>query len=305
MHLSAPTPQAWLDTHLRDFYRYYVEALAEGLEHRSFTVADLLAEDSALIRELHGRMTEEDGTPDPAAGRYLMGSLGGVAATALGYALAASGAVFVPDRDTMRWYLHPEGWTDRFEPGIARALVPSGHPWAGLAGVEVVDSPDERYQRAVAALTDALAPVVDAIAGLAKGGRPGLWAEVADGFASALVYQSRVPVTDEGIAALRGLMSAMAAPWDGTPSIWPVELDFGAVCVMQKLGCCLAYTDMFDEDHEDDQDHRDFHALFPDAPGRPHYCSNCCFRPTEECRDHQLWWRTREHENREAGIPNP
>ncbi len=114
----------------------------------------------------------------------------------------------------------------------------------------------------MAALAEAVRPLLHTLRGLSGLGLPGLWAEVGDGFGGVLAYQSALPVTPERIATLRALSAAGGAPWKARLSLWQV----GPVCVMRKGGCCRAYTE----------------------PAAPPYCSDCSLRDPESCEAEQL-----------------
>ena len=131
--------------------------------------------------------------------------------------------------------MHPGGWADRLELGSARALVAPGHAWDDA---EVVESERERNVRLVRALAAALEPLIAALQRLGALGRPGLWAEIGDGLAGPLSFQSELPVTGESIARLERLVAAAGAPWKALPRLWEAD----GVCVIRKGGCCRAYT---------------------------------------------------------------
>lgn len=282
MIVPAPTPDAWIKAHLG----------AVG----GTTVADLLTDDDARLRALHGDLVAA-GASSRCAAKLLAGALGGTAGAAVAYAAVAADAGFVLDRAQVRWRMHPDGWCEGLELGSPLALVAPEHPWSGLPGTATVADEAERRARTVAGLVDVVTPLNEALAGIARLGLPGLWAEVADGLAGALVDQADVPVTETTLAALRAMVDADGAPWRARPSVWAVDLDFGTVCVLRKGGCCLAYTHAGSDDpeDEDDEDHRLFRASFPVAPGAPHYCPSCVLQPRAACEAQQVWWRTREH----------
>jgi hypothetical protein len=296
MLLPAATPAAWLDTHLLRSFSTYVEATREGVPHRSLGVDEVLADDALVLRELRDLLTAEGATPRAAA-TNLAGWFGGLAATALGYAFVGSGAGFLVNPATIRWMVHPDGWSDAVELGDVTSVVPPGHPWSGLANVLVIDDVIERRARVAAALVEAVRPVIDACHGLARVGKAGMWNEVGDGFASALVYQATIPVTEPDVEAMRALIATPGVPWKARATLRVVTTDHGRVCVMQKGGCCLVFTGDYDHDDEElDDDRRAYRDRFSDPPGAPNYCVNCPRRDFADCQARQLWWRARELE---------
>ncbi|MCW5696188.1 MAG: hypothetical protein KIS96_05565 [Bauldia sp.] len=316
MLLPAETPRDFLDGPYARFFRPHFEEASPERPHRVLSLAEIVADDAAALRAVHDGLTGR-GSPPPAASTYLAGWFGGIAAAVTAYAMAAgAGAAFLPRDGGIAWYFHPAGWTDRVALAEPEVLVPDGHPWTGRPDVTVVADDAERHRRTVDALVTAVEPIIAALTRLAKVSRTNLWHEVADGFASALVYQAQIPVTPEGMAEVRALIAVPGAPWRRKPVIERIATDWGAVCAMHKAGCCLAYTEPHhadggeehdhDHDHEEDDDHRLFHQLFPDPPGAPAYCANCRLRPIEDCFERQLWWRNREHQHRvAAGAPDP
>ena len=253
--LPADTPQAWLDTHLAAWFAYY----EPGTEHRLVTIDDLTG---GALAELHATLTDE-GAPPKAAAKYLADWFGGVVARSIGFAAVATGATFVIDGDVLRWHVHPDGWAAKLELGEPRVLVPPGHEWS--ADAEVVEGEAERHARAVAALTDAVRPLVTTLRELSGLGFPGLWAEVGDGFGGALAYQSELPVEPRGLTTLRSLAGAESAPWKTRPSLWTADADDRTIAVLRKGGCCLAYTE-------------------PDGEK----CSHCSLRDPETCEARQI-----------------
>jgi hypothetical protein len=241
----------WLATDFAAWFRDH----DPGAGHRQLTLDELVGGELAV---LHERLVDA-GSPAKAATKYLAGWFGGLTARSLGFAVLAAGAWFELEPDELRWYLHPGGWADRLELGTTRALVAPGHAWADA---EVVPSERERNERLVAALARALEPLIDALQPFGSLGRPGLWAEVGDGLAGPLAFQSELPVTAAAIAQLERLVTAEAAPWTALPRLWAVD----GVCVIVKGGCCRAYT----------------------AEGV--YCTNCPLQDDATCERAQLDW---------------
>jgi hypothetical protein len=276
--IAADSPRDWLDTQLAAWFVYY----EPDVEHRIVDLGELTG---GMLAELHERVTRER-APRKAAAKYLTAWFGGVIARALGFAAVGTGACFEPG-DGVRWHVHPGGWAARLELGDALALVPEGHAWSGLPGTETVASEAERHARAVAALVAVARPLLDTLRPLSGLGSPGLWAEVGDGFGEALAFQSTLPVSADSLAVVRGLADAAGAPWKTQPELWPVPGDERTVCVMQKGGCCLAYTEPAADAPEDEET-----RLLREHVGEnggPRYCSNCSLRPAESCEAHQVW----------------
>jgi hypothetical protein len=173
-----------------------------------------------------------------------------------------------------------------------------GHPWQGCEGVETVTSAEERNRRTIEGLVSTVGPIVDACHGLAKVGKNGLWSAVVDALGSAIVFQTEFPITPSRVDTLLSLTEAMPAPWRARPIVQAVPTEFGHVCVAQRSGCCLAYTATFPDDHEDDEPHRLFELAFGEPPEAPSYCADCSLRSLEDCVARQVWWRTKEHEDR-------
>jgi ferric iron reductase protein FhuF len=248
-----PTPRAWLETALPAWFADLGPALPE---HRFVTRDEAVA----LLPELHALLTAGT-TPRKAAAKYLAAWFGGLVTGTVGYGLLATGAAFVADPERLRWRVHPGGWADVLELGEAVALVPEGHAWSGLPGTETVD---DARERAVLAVVEAVRPLVEALRPLSGLGFPGLWAEVGDGFGSPLAYQSTVAATPERIAVLDALADTPGTPWRRRSRLWIAS---DGICVQQKGGCCLAYTEP-----ETDK------------------CSNCALREPASCEADQVAW---------------
>ena len=265
---------------------------------------DVLADDAAVLRELRDRLVRDGATPRSAA-TFLASWFGGLVASAVGYAWLGSGAAFLVDRAGIRWSLHPDGWTDAVELGDVTAVVAPDHPWAGQPRVLVVDEAADRRARVVDALVEGVRPVIEACHGLARVGKVGLWNEVGDGFASALVYQSAIPVTHAGVVAVGALIAAPGAPWKAQASVRVVSTDHGPVCLMRKGGCCLVFTGAYDHTDGDlDDDYRAYLERFPEQPGAPGYCVTCPRRDVADGEARQLWWAARKDARSEAaGSP--
>lgn len=283
--LAASDPEAWLATHLSARFPPDDPGAPAAVVGRDA----LLVDGAALLRVVHDGITAE-GTPGQAASHYVGDWFAGAVAGAVGFGLATGGCGFVVDAEELRWRLHPEGWPDSVALGRVQAtLVLPSHPWADRPDVTVVDSVGELLERTVAAIVDAVEPILDACRSFARVGRPGMWNEVGDGLGGLLLYQDLVEVTPVMIELVDAALRTEAAPWKAVPSLRLASGRTPPVFVLQKGGCCLAYTrEEWPADEVDESSlseaQRAYRAAFPPpAPGEPWYCSNCSFRSTEDC----------------------
>jgi hypothetical protein len=221
---------------------------------------DLLADDAAHLRELHGRVMAA-GTPAPAAATYLAGWYGGSLAQLVGTGLAVERAGLILDRSTVSFRIHPDGWPEGVDPGPRPVTV-------GCSAADI--------RRVVEALVECCGPLVSACRSLARVGRVGLWNEIGDKLAMALTYQVRTPVTPGMVGVLEAAWSVPGAPWRARPRLaFARSAVLGEVHVAQKGGCCLSYT--------------------TPTSGDPLYCAHCPFRTPEECDAAQVAWLEQEH----------
>lgn len=291
MLLPAPSPSAWLATRLAARYGAPTPPQDTGW----WSVRDMLADDAAWLRSLHQQLSAGAGVPPRAAANYLAGWVGGTLAGAIGFALTASGAGFVLEREQVRWRQHTGGWIDAVDLGAPHVLVPPGHPWAGQPEIEVIADAAALRTRTVRALVDVLRPIVDACHGLARVGKVGLWNEVGDGLGMALAFQRTIPARAELVEMLDAAVATPGAPWKARPSLDIADSALGPVYVGQKGGCCLAFTR---SEHEvvdagagvAGPAHLAYLARFPQVPGEPQYCSTCRFRTPDDCQARQLFW---------------
>lgn len=313
MLLPARSPAEWLEAHLGAYFTTYADRTPPGqpggAQRRPVGYDEVL--DGLLERQAAEWLAE--GIPGGSAGMYLAGWFPGSLAAWVAFALLGSGAAYLPDRSSLSWLLHPDGWADGvvLGPGTTVLVLP-GHPWAGHAGVEVVASAEEQRGRLVEAVIEASTPIVDRIHELTRAGRVGLWHEVGDGFSGAVAYQQAFALRGEHVAVVEGLTRHPGAPWRRKPILQFVADDFGTWCSFQKGGCCQYYLearalgeDPADTDPEDieDEDHRAFCEAFPPVPGAPAYCGNCKFLPPGDVFARDRWWRRREalHPDSAAG----
>jgi hypothetical protein len=291
MLLSAPTPAAFVATHLED--KQAKADLADGVEGAWLSIVELLADDARALRQVAERLVG-GGTPPKAAANYLVGWFGGLLAGAVGYTHATTGAGLVSDA-TVRWRLNPGGWPDRVDVSRLRVVVPPDHPWAGVTGVDRADL-DAVRRRAVDALVATLAPVVDVARSIGTVGRASLWAEVADGLGTATAGCPELAGSPSTVAPLEALLRVPGVPWRVRPRLWRATSRCGDLVVGQKGGCCLAYLNLglddadVDADVDPDSDYGIFLSRFPHVPGDPAYCSTCRFRASEEVEARQVLW---------------
>lgn len=292
--LTAATPQDWLDTHLA---AHRSDEHAGPGPHRWVGVADLLADDAALLHRAHARMVADDATPPAAAAKWLTGWFAGGLADAVGFVYAAASAALLVRPGSARFQLHPDGWPVRVDPGPAPVAVTAGHPWAGQLGVQIAADDAALAAAAVAALTAAAAPVVEACRGLARVGRSALWAEVADGFGLPVLHQLDLPVDAGVVERLQEAVRTPARPWRKVPELRAARTGDGWTYLGRKGGCCLAYQcpegpppDPADLDVRE----RSYRERFPDGPDEPRYCSTCSLRDLAGCEERQLFWLEQE-----------
>lgn len=293
--LAAADPRTWLAAHLA---ARYADASSARADEVWWSLSDLLTDDAARLRAIHTALTDR-ATPGQAAAHYLADWFAGAVAGAVGFGLAAGSAGFVVDPHNVRWLVHPEGWPEAIELGtVKEVLVLDGHPWSGLPGVTRTTDAAELLDRTVAALVTAVEPIVEACRGFARVGRPGLWNEVVDGLAGALVHQELVTVTPAMVEVLDATSRTPAAPWKARPSLRFTPTPRGPLFVLQKGGCCLAYTRTdWPEDDEDELDDAAlaYRAMFPRAPEEPWYCSTCSFREPADCDARVAAWHELTH----------
>lgn len=295
--LPAASPKAFLERHLA---RTWEGDGTDDVSPRAIVLAELYQEDSAQLRRAHDRLRAA-GTPAPAASTYLAGWFGGAIGSAVGFALATAGAGLLPTPEDTRFHLHPDGWPMGLDLP-ARVIVAPEHPWAGLDGVHLADDDAAVIRRAIEHLVDTVGPVIDGCRGLAAIGRAGLWNEVADALGAAVAYQEVAPADERMVAVLRRAVAVDTAPWRARPALGFVESPvLGRVLVVQKGGCCLAYTEPAEVHHDADPEEEEVDASdaaylerFPAVPGDPDYCTTCSLRSADDCAARQLFWKERQ-----------
>lgn len=277
--------RSWIERHQGLLFPYH-DASSPGT--RLLRTDELV--DGHLARvldQLSGR-----GIPRAAAGMYVGGWYGGLAASFVTVTLATADAGLVLHPEAVRWSCHPGGYPDAIvvdqAPGLA---VLDGHPWAGDPLARVEPSPTERAAAVVDGLVATLAPVLQAVQRTSRAGLVGLWHLVADSIAGAVDYQPAIGSTPQTVGLVTELLAAPGAPWKRRPVVELRDTAVGPACVTRRAGCCLAYTDPTDAE-PDDPDQRAFREVFP-LDDRPGYCVTCKFRPAEESVRMQLWWHER------------
>lgn len=225
---------------------------------------------------LRDRLVRDGATPTAAA-TYLAGWFGGGAAGEVARSLLETGACPLAGRDTIRWRVTDDG--------LPESVV--------LLGVPLVVAAAD----AAGALIDAVRPVIDGCHRLGHVGRPGLWNEVADGFAYALTDLPDRADHRAAIATVRRLTALPGAPWRARPVVQLTPTSAGPISVVQKGGCCLAFTGSYEVDPAAlDEVDRAYGERFRDAPGAPDYCTTCPRRSFADCEARQVWWHERQRE---------
>lgn len=297
MSLPAPTPQAWWATHL---HRYFVgrdEESVPAVEPRWVDVASVVDRDGALLHDLHRELLAAEGGTAQMAAKWIMDWYAGTPAGAVGFVLATADAGVLLDPDAVRLRLDAHGWVDRVDVTACPVVVTDGHPWAGLAGVQVAANHEEVVARTVTALVGCLAPVVETVRGLAQVGTRALWTEVADALGLCLTYQPQVPVSQAPVDRLAEALSIDGVPWRSGPALRVGQAPWGQAYLGQKGGCCLAYQRPAQDPvppEEQDPDQRAFEQAFP--PGeeaQDRFCGTCSLRDRPGCEARQLWWLQR------------
>jgi hypothetical protein len=277
-HALPATPRAWLDTALVAHFDRWTDDVVEGVDAAPtwFTAEELYADDHALLRRLHRRTQVEGEVPARAAAMFLAGWIGGAVAEAVSFALVDARAGVVIDAAQLRWRVQRAGWVDAVTlggdlPEKPRVLVGQRHPWAAVAGVEVMDEA-ELLRDTMQAMVWALDPLVAACAGLARVARRGLWNEIADAFGMTHTFDRRRVADDATIALVDQALRSVSGRWRARPSLRVVAgplLAPAEVVIGQKGGCCLSYT-------------RDLSVR--------DYCSTCSLRDPHDVCERQLRW---------------
>lgn len=291
MLLAAQSLDDWLANHLVGHYQQHH---GSGPSARPWvTIAEVVADQAALLRRTHARLCAETEVTPNAAAKWVTGWYPGMVADAVGFTLATAAAGLVLDASRLRLRLHPDGWVDQVDPVGATVAVAIDHPWAGLAGVQVLADEQEVARTAVRALTITVAPLVEACRSLARVGRTALWAEVADGFGLPLIMQPELPVDPAAVRRLQSGLRADGALWRRRPELRVADNGCRADYLGRKAGCCLAYQCTVETavDLESlDSRASAFEERFPTRPGEPQFCSTCSLRDLVDCEDRQAFW---------------
>ena len=296
MALRAPSAPEWLATHLAERFGHRGDNGPTG-PAQVVNLSDLLADGAAPVRAHHARLVAA-GIPGAAAATYLADWFAGAVAGAVGYGLATAGAGFLLAEsdgcDGIRFHLHPDGWPLRVELPARPAVLPD-HPWADDESSEVLGTPDDVVERTVEQLVVSVSPLIEACHRTARIGAVGLWNEVADNLGKALAFQHRVDPTPAMVALLDAAVRVAGVPWKARPRLGFVDSErLGSVHVVQKGGCCLAYTVPHDPASIADDGgtpyQRAYSLRFPLHPDQPRYCSTCSFRDPADSDARQLFW---------------
>jgi len=181
---------------------------------------------------------------------------------------------------------------DRVDLGDTRVVVPVGHEWSGLAGVDTVADPQLVSELTVLALVAVVTPIIDFCHSLTRVGRAGLWNEVGDSLGTAVTFSPSIPVESPIVETLTSAVRTRGAPWKSFPTLRIADSVLGAVYVAQKGGCCLAYTRPPEPDADPgklDPAYRKYLERFPPDTGR-HLCTTCSLRDYADCEARQLFW---------------
>ncbi len=263
---------------------------------RSFSLADLLTRDAAVLRDGHRRLLDKQVTPQAAA-TYLAGWFGGGVARLVGLGLASAGAGLLLDDADLVFDVVEDGWPEQIRPGSMRAFVAPDHSWAGSPGAEVVDAADV-LPRTMAALVELVTPILDACRVLARVSRTGLWDEVADGVVGELASADGLKVTPAAEELVLAAVELPGMPWKARPRlVWAESAVLGRMLVAQKGGCCLAFTNKREPLAESELAppqlaYRQRFGL--DRAGK-RYCSTCCFRDLDDVVERRVAWAELRH----------
>lgn len=274
----AVEPTAWIDAMFAALHREQSTFVDGDAAWWVLSFADVWDASSTRLSE-HFAGQIRRGRPAQTAATYLAGWYAGALGRVVGTALVAGAVGVVPRADTIRWFVHPDGWVAGAEASLD-LTVAVGHPWAGLPDISVVA--DERAVAHVAGdgLIALCRPIIDACRRLTRVGDSGLWNEVCDSIGMSLVYQRSIAPTELRVAALLAVIDRVDAPWRRRTRLWFVDDPYlGCVHVGQKGGCCLAYL----------EDLASAAAEGSDRPERD-YCTTCSMRDADECARSQVAW---------------
>ena len=261
-------------------------------DHRWFTAADLLLDDAAVLRATHHRLLADGAATPAAAAKWVAGWFPGALADAVGFTLATAAAALLLDGDAVCWRMNPGGWPDLVDPAGASVAVAAGHPWSGLPGVVTMDDDAAVARLAVLTLTAVAEPLVLACRRLARVGATTLWAEVADRFALAVLFDPDLPVRPDAVHRVQLGLAAPGARWRQTPELRVSDDGDRPDYLGRKAGCCLAYQcppgPDLDLDAFGEKD-RAYYLRFPPS-AEPRYCTTCPLRDLGDCEDRLAFW---------------
>lgn len=265
---------------------------------QALTRAQILADDAAVLRDAHRRLTDLEVTPQAAA-TYISGWFNGGVGRLVSLGLATAGAGLLLDPDTLVFEVVEDKWPERIRPGRVRAVVAPGHRWAGSPDAEVVPAA-EVLPRTMAALIDVVGPIVEACRGLARVSRVGLWDQVADGLVCDLAYREGLRVTPLAEEVVEAAVALAGMPWRARPRlVWAHSEILGRMLVAQKGGCCLAFTSKREPAPECELSpamlaYRQRFGV--DRPGK-RYCATCPFRDTADVVERRVAWAELRHQH--------
>lgn len=248
---------------------------------RRLGVAGLLADEGKVLRDMRDRLVTDGASPQGAA-TALAGWFGGQLASAIASEWLVSGVGPVVDPRHVRWTVHPDLWVDGVDLGASRNVA-------------------SEHRVVVSAMVEAVDPIIEACARLARVGRPGLWNEVGDGFAYPSVFDPPVRVTRAHLEAVEALLSVPGHPWRARPSMRMEGDALDGHVVLRKGGCCLAFTGSYPQPTDPDDDERAYAEAFPARADDPDYCVTCPRRTFADCAARQRWWRARDGASRSDG----
>ena len=286
---------------------------------RRVSLDQVLCDDAVLLRYLHSRLVAQ-GSPKPAAATYLAGWFAGSVARLVGLGLVTADAAVVLTSSEVSFELAGGGWPERTAPGRLGAVVAEGHPWQGHDRVTTLQPGVDVGSIAVRGLCELVSPLISVCRSLANVRLSALWEEVADGLGGVLAHQIHTPVSPAAVAVLEQALATAGAPWRNVPRLgFAASPELRAVHVVQRGGCCLAFTEpMVSASAVDSVPSEDggptsdgeallqaYHARFVESPGAKRYCSTCRFRDPVDVDVRQVFWQERRADPALDRLPRP
>jgi hypothetical protein len=188
------------------------------------------------------RIADLYGTPPRVAVAYFSRWWASRAAHAVAFPLVRDRRAFVPHPDEL-WLRHA-GWIDGLALERPRALVLADDPGAGTDGATTVATDAELRRRAMQALVDLAAPMVDALCRRARISERQHWASIADGIAEACVLAGEsTGERERAWAACEELLALATPPLHIRPRRFVLDHDGEVEVAVVKVQCDLAYLD--------------------------------------------------------------